>query len=193
MACALADRCSTPPGSGEPTLQGGAWPHLDFTHGERVQLVSPPLFARICNGGLEDLLDQACRLARGERQDVKGIARGSPADGFCHLPCLARRCTHISSNRFSFHNRRSTLCEYVLSREVPRKEPPILTFRADFGVCRRDQSPSLSSHAPVYASRIPRSSTSLTSTIEHAWYVRYALGMFVWGQTHPTYGRPCSL
>jgi hypothetical protein len=90
MTRALPNRCGASPGSGEPALQYGPWPHLDFTHGESVELIPPPFFARIRDCRFEYLLDQACGFTGGERQDVQGIARRSPTDGIGHLPCFAR-------------------------------------------------------------------------------------------------------
>ena len=109
MTRAFPNRRGAPPGSWEPTFQCGAWPHLDFTHGESVKLISPPLFACIRDCRFEYLLDQARCFTRGERQDVQRIARRSPTDDIGHLPCLARRRPEISSNRFRFHDSPCTL------------------------------------------------------------------------------------
>ena len=67
MARAFPNRRGAPPGSGEPAFQGGPWPHLDFTHGESVELISTPFFARIRDCRLEYLLDQARGFTWGER------------------------------------------------------------------------------------------------------------------------------
>ena len=67
MARALSNRCGTPPGSGEPALQCGPWSHLDFTHGERIELISPPFFARVRDRRFEYLLDQTRSFTRSER------------------------------------------------------------------------------------------------------------------------------
>jgi hypothetical protein len=89
MACALADWRGAPAGSGEPAFKGRPRANLDFAHTERIELIPSSLFARIRNGGFEDLFDQARGFAGSQRQDVQGIPRGSPTDRIGHLPCLA--------------------------------------------------------------------------------------------------------
>src|SRR5919108_1745089 len=105
MTRTLTNWCGTSPRSGEPTLEGRPGPHLDLAYSEGVELVPPSPFAGICDRRFENLLDQTRGLPRGQGQDVESIARRPPANGIGHLPCLARGCSHVFSNRSRFHDR----------------------------------------------------------------------------------------